>query len=95
MSAFSEKRRFCRISVNFSFWHKAEIRRSGTFRESCGAIKFATRGKERLQCGGKLSAINQEGESMSEQLNCQSRMRCGDNSVLAANNYPRPAKPMT
>jgi hypothetical protein len=29
---------------------------------------------ERLQCGGKLSAINQEGESMSEQLNCQSRM---------------------
>jgi hypothetical protein len=27
-------------------------------------VRFATRGKERLQCGGKLSAINQEGESM-------------------------------
>ncbi len=23
--SFSEKRRFCRISVNFRFWHKATI----------------------------------------------------------------------
>ncbi|MGA6462537.1 hypothetical protein ACPEGK_29720, partial [Klebsiella sp. K794] len=26
--------------VNVRFWHKAEIRRSGTFRESCGAINL-------------------------------------------------------
>nr|AJF34376.1 hypothetical protein [uncultured bacterium] len=40
MSAFSEKRRFNQISVNIRFWHKAKIRRSGTFRESCGAINL-------------------------------------------------------
>ncbi|MBO1916696.1 hypothetical protein J4727_19970 [Providencia rettgeri] len=49
---------------------------------------IVTRGKERLQCGGKLSAINQEGESMSEQLNCQSRMDAATTLYLPQTTIP-------
>ncbi|MBO1916687.1 hypothetical protein J4727_19925 [Providencia rettgeri] len=40
VGSIAERRPLTRRNCNSRFWHKAEIRRSGTFRESCGAINL-------------------------------------------------------